>query len=115
MSSIPKFPLNCLANFRSFPISYFFGDIGFCECYRGLFLGERGWANFVKIINNQLFCQANYKVIVIDKPLEKSHDRIPFEDCLLKVRVIIFQLVPVLLTVYYDLLQSIKRKPLIIA
>ena len=66
MFSIPKVSLNCHAYFRFFHIFYFLGDIGFCEYYRGLFLGKRGWANIVKIINSQLFCQANYEIVVID-------------------------------------------------
>jgi hypothetical protein len=42
MSSIPKFPLNCLANFRSFPISCFFVLSVSASAIEGSSLGKEG-------------------------------------------------------------------------
>ena len=43
MSSIPKFPFNCLANFRSFPIAYFFVLSVSASAIEGSFLEKEVW------------------------------------------------------------------------
>jgi hypothetical protein len=68
MLSIPKFSLDCIADFQPF-LSLNFSVNRFLRVLQRNFLGERGLANINKIIISQLFCQANYRVVIIYKHL----------------------------------------------